>query len=231
MQSEVESRCDAEVATASTDRPKQVGMRIGVRVDELAVGGHDVGREQIVDRQTVLADEVADASSESQTTDPDRPRIPEGRCQTMLRGDFRVVAGCDASAYPGRATFDVDFEQVQAAEIQDDPAFARTVPRDAVAPAPDREFDPALTCKRDDLRDVVRASRAYDHRGPAVDTSIENAACVVKAGVSRHRDGSLDARSKLRNRDGSRVRARHRSCLSYWWLRGSCWLLLSSHTS
>jgi hypothetical protein len=44
-------------------------MRIGARAEELAVGRHDAGRQQVVHRQAVLADEVADASAE---------REPEG---------------------------------------------------------------------------------------------------------------------------------------------------------
>ena len=57
---EAEPGGDAEVAAAAADRPEQVGVGLGVGADELAVGGHDVGREQVVDRQAVRADQEPD---------------------------------------------------------------------------------------------------------------------------------------------------------------------------
>ena len=42
-----------------------------------AVRGHDLGGEQAVDRQAVLADEVADAAAEREAADPDRAGVAE----------------------------------------------------------------------------------------------------------------------------------------------------------
>ena len=41
---------DAEVAAAAADGPEEIGVLGGARVDELAVGEHDVGAQQVVDR-------------------------------------------------------------------------------------------------------------------------------------------------------------------------------------
>ena len=66
VQPELEPRHDAEVAAAAADRPEQVRARgPSSTVADLAVGRHDLGREQVVDRQPVLAHEVADAAAES----------------------------------------------------------------------------------------------------------------------------------------------------------------------
>ena len=50
---------------------------LGVDAEQLAVGGHDLGGEQGVDRQAVLADEVADAAAERDPADPDRAGVAE----------------------------------------------------------------------------------------------------------------------------------------------------------
>ena len=55
VEPELEPGHDAEVAAAAADRPEQVRVRLGVDAEELAVGGHDLGGEQGVDRQAVLA--------------------------------------------------------------------------------------------------------------------------------------------------------------------------------
>ena len=46
VEPELEPGHDAEVAAAATDRPEQVRLVLGVDVQELAVGGDDLGREQ-----------------------------------------------------------------------------------------------------------------------------------------------------------------------------------------
>ena len=57
LEPEAEPGRDAEVAAAAADRPEQVRVRLGVHAEELAVGGDDLGGEEVVDREAVLADE------------------------------------------------------------------------------------------------------------------------------------------------------------------------------
>ena len=77
VEPELEAGRDAEVAAAAADRPEQVRIVLGVDAEELAVGGHDLGGEQVVDREAVLADEVADAAAERDPADPDRAGVAE----------------------------------------------------------------------------------------------------------------------------------------------------------
>ena len=55
VQLEEEAGDDAEIAAAAAQRPEQVGVLLLAGGDEAAVGQHDVGLEQIVDGQAVLA--------------------------------------------------------------------------------------------------------------------------------------------------------------------------------
>ena len=52
-----------EVAPAAPDGPEQVGVGLGVDLQDLAVGGHHLGREQAVDGQPVLADQEPDPAA------------------------------------------------------------------------------------------------------------------------------------------------------------------------
>jgi hypothetical protein len=56
MQAELESRRDSEVAAPATYRPEEIGVRVGIHANELAVRSYDVGGQEVVDRQAVLAD-------------------------------------------------------------------------------------------------------------------------------------------------------------------------------
>ena len=67
VQTEPEPGRDAEVATPAADRPEQIRLGLRVHAVHRAVGGHDVGGQQVVDREAVLAHEEADAAA----ADPD----------------------------------------------------------------------------------------------------------------------------------------------------------------
>ena len=69
MRAELERRNDAEVAAAATQCPEQIRILRGVRSDHDAVGEHDISGQQVVDRQAVLAREIADAAAERQAAD------------------------------------------------------------------------------------------------------------------------------------------------------------------
>ncbi len=66
---ELERRDDPEVAAAAAQTPEQVGVLLLARDHELAVGGDDVTRAQVVDREAELAHQVADATAERQPRD------------------------------------------------------------------------------------------------------------------------------------------------------------------
>jgi hypothetical protein len=68
MQPVAEASGDAEVAAAAADRPEQLRMGLGVHVEHLAVGGHQLRGQQVVDGQAVLANQVAGASARCSTS-------------------------------------------------------------------------------------------------------------------------------------------------------------------
>ena len=59
VQAELEAGGDAEVAAAAADGPEQLGMGLGVDLEQAAVGGHHLGGQQVVDGQAVLSDQIA----------------------------------------------------------------------------------------------------------------------------------------------------------------------------
>src|SRR3546814_7241005 len=67
VQAELERGDHAEVAAAAPQRPKQVGVLVLGLPQQLAVGGHDVDGEEVVDREAVLAHQPADATDRKST--------------------------------------------------------------------------------------------------------------------------------------------------------------------
>ena len=78
MQPELERGHDAEVAAAAAQAPEQLGVLVLAGVHELAVGGDDVGGEQVVAGQAELAHQPADAAAEREPGDPGGGHEPAG---------------------------------------------------------------------------------------------------------------------------------------------------------
>jgi hypothetical protein len=69
MQSEPERGDHPEVAATASQRPEQIGVFVGGRPDDAALGGDHLGGQQVVDGQPVSAHEEADAAAEGEAGD------------------------------------------------------------------------------------------------------------------------------------------------------------------
>src|SRR6266542_1654030 len=145
MQAVLEAGGDTEVAPAAADRPEQIRMVLSVGPQEPAVGGDDVGGQQVVDREPVFANEVADAAAQGQPSDPDRAGVAEADRQTVRPESARDLAGGQAALGPGDAPVGIDFQRLHQREVEHDPSFADAVARTTVAAAADGQLEPALT--------------------------------------------------------------------------------------
>ena len=70
---ELEGRDNAESAAGTAQRPEQVRVVGGVGADGAAVGQHDLGGDDVVDREPVLAGEKADPAGGGQPAEPTPP--------------------------------------------------------------------------------------------------------------------------------------------------------------
>ena len=193
----LQARDDAEVATAAAQRPEQ--LRLGLRVDaaQPPVGGDDLRREQVVDRQPVLAHEEADAAGERDAADADGAGVAEARREPVLARCDGERAGGEARARPGRAPGGVQLERAQRREVDHDAAVADAVARGAVAAAADRELGPGLAGVGDEPGDVVGARDAGDESRAAVDVRGEDGPRLVVGVVLRGQDLALEVSGQL----------------------------------
>ena len=120
------------------------GASLRVDAEQLAVRGHDVGGEQVVDREPVLADEIADAAAEGDPADPDRAGVPErrwpGRGRRPRPCTRAAVRPVWAHAVRPSTSMSSAFMSRQ---VEDDPALGDAVAGTAVAAAPDGELEAA----------------------------------------------------------------------------------------
>ena len=62
MEAVLQTGHDPEVPAAAAERPEQVSVSLLVNVERLAIRRHELDRQQVIDRQTMLADQPPDAA-------------------------------------------------------------------------------------------------------------------------------------------------------------------------
>jgi hypothetical protein len=169
----------------------------------LAVGGDQLGGEQVVDGEAVLSDQVADAAAQGDAADPDRGGVAEPGRQPVGPRRGAVLAGGEAGLGPGGAPPRVDVEGVEVGQVQQDAAVGAAVADGAVAAAADRQLQAAVAGQVDDLGDPGGVDRPHDHRRVAVEAAVEDASGLV---VAFHRRARAPGRGSPRAAAGSRGR-------------------------
>ena len=193
VEPEMELGDDAEVAAAAPQTPEEVGVLVGRRGDDPAVGGDDLGLEQVVAHEAELALEPAAAAAEREARDPGRRR--PGRPSPRGRAPASRHRSRPTSRRPRRVAMravgsTVDARSCRAGRRQtpgvDDRRAGHTVTaavhRRAESPLAGAASPAATTSFG------VRAPR--DHRGAPIDHAVEDA-CVRRR--SRRRPGGAVA--------------------------------------
>ena len=99
MQPECEVDDDAEVPAAAAQRPEQIAVFALACAQNIPRRGDDCCREQVVERQPVQTDQVADATAEGQAADTRVAERPSRRRQSVtLAGRVEVLPERAAAA-------------------------------------------------------------------------------------------------------------------------------------
>ena len=194
-----ERRRDAEVPAAAAQRPEEIRVRRSVDVEDVALCGDELDREQVVRREPVLRHQPAEAAAERVAGDP-RPRDrASGDRETVPRGGVVQLApehaalGCRSR--PGR----IDGDRLHPGEVDHHAAVGDGAAGDVVPAAADRDLETSPARERERRNDVVRRPATHDHGGPAVDKAVVHGTRLVVARVLRAEDGTGDLVVQMRN--------------------------------
>ena len=193
MRLELERRDDAEVAAGAAHGPEEILVLGRARPAQLAVGGDDVDREQVVDRQPVLAAQVADAAVERQAGDARRRHDAAGHREAeQLRLAVDVAPGRAAlDAHASASSGSTWTPRIRDRSITRPPSF--TALPATLWPPP--LIDSGRSCSRAKFTASTTSAapvRLHDQRRPPVDEPVPDRA----------------RRRRTRRRPGCRHRAR-----------------------
>ena len=208
---ELERRHDPEVRAGPAHAPEELGILVLACPHDPAVGGHELDREQAVDRQTELALQPAHPAAEREAGHPgvgdDADRADE---PVRLRGVVELGEQ-RAAAHAGGAPLGIDLGAAHPREVDHDAVVAGREAGDAVAAAPHGDDELLLTGEAEGRDDVVGARRPHDQRRPTVDHAVPDRARRVVAGVVGAHDLARESVGQL-----VQVARSHRHALSFY---------------
>ena len=179
MQAELELGHHAEVAAAAAQAPEQLGVLALARAHRLPVGGDQVGRDQVVAGQAVLAHQPADAAAEREPGDAGGGDEAAGRGQAEGLGLGVELAPGEAALGPHGARLGVDPDALHRREVDHQAAVAGGVAGHVVAAAAHGDGQ-ALAAGEADRGDDVARARCSARSAPAGGRSCRSRRCAPR---------------------------------------------------
>ena len=173
---------DPEVPAPAAQTPEELRVLVLAGVDEPAVGGHEVGRDEVVAGQAVLAHQPADPAAEREPGDAGRRdeatghRQPEGLRLVVELSPGRAALGDDALGVR------VDPDALHRRQVDDDPAVGGGEPGQAVSTTANGDLELLAARELDGGDDVGDARAANDERRTPVDHPVPDGPSRVVAG-------------------------------------------------
>src|SRR5262249_33005039 len=138
-------------ATSAAQGPEETRVALLIARTDGPVGGHDLGFDEVVARQTPFAREHPDAPREREAGDADRPTAAPGDADTSCRQRLvhvdQLRAGADAHVTGPH------FDAVHRPHVDDEPSAYR-IATVAVATGAERDGERGAAGEQDALADV-----------------------------------------------------------------------------
>ena len=179
VQREPERADDAEVPASASQRPEQVGVIVGRRPDDLALGRDHLGLHEVVDGEPVLAHQPANAAAQADAADA-------GVADDAARGGqaVRLCLVVDISPQgtaldESRALDGIDRDGAHRRQVDHDAVVAHGGAGHVVAPASYGDLEVAVAGEADRCGHVGGAAAAGDQSRSSVDGAVPHGACAV----------------------------------------------------
>ena len=173
------------------------GCALASTCEHLALRGHELGADQVVGREPVLAHQPAEAAAERQAGDAGaRDRAAGDREPVLAGGGVELAPGhaaARASRSPRSGSTAIAF--ISARSIITPPSVTAR-PATLWPPPRTETSSPLVARKRERADDVVGAAAAHDQRRPPVDQPVVDRAGLVVAGVLGPEDALAETIAK-----------------------------------
>ncbi|CAH0307982.1 hypothetical protein SRABI128_04405 [Microbacterium sp. Bi128] len=188
----LERRHDAEVPAAAAQRPEQVLVLAFAGGKEFSLGRDDVGREEVVAAEAILAAQVSNAAAEGQPGDAGRADNAAGSCQPEGMGRVVEVGPRRTRLRARRRGCRINPDAGHVGEIDDQGVNPRAKARGTVSSTADRQVQGVVPGEVDAGDDIGHLGYLGHRCRPLIDHAVEDCPCRVVAGVAGRDDLPAD---------------------------------------
>src|SRR5215831_11335316 len=184
MQLVLEGGDHTEVTATTPEAPEEVRVLAGADVAELAVGGDDIGGNEVVAGQTVPARQPANATAQSEAGNAGVGIGTARRGEAESLGFMVEFTPLDAALGPYGTPAGVNPDALHPAQVNHQSVVTHAVARNVMAATPHRHQQLVGTGEIDGIDHVGDASAASNERWPLVDIGIPDLAGLVVARIA-----------------------------------------------
>src|SRR3954454_2344994 len=196
LQPELERGGDPEIPARAAEAPEELRLLGLAGADDPSVGGDQLDRDQVVDREPVVPLEPTDSPAERQPGDAGVADDPDRADEAVrLRGDVELAEE-RATVRSGRSGRGVDLDSAHRAQVDHQAAIGAAQPGGAVPARPSRDLESKVASEPDRRRDLVRRRRTGDRRRPTIVDGVPETPGLVVGGVLG-RDDLADCPAEL----------------------------------
>ncbi len=161
--------------------PEELRVLVGSRLDDGAVGNHELGARDVVARESELRCQVTDPASQGEARHTGRADDAAGSDQAELLCRRVEVEPRRAALRASSPRLRIDGDAAHAGEIDHQAVVADAVSGGVVATPAHRDLELVSPREVESDCDVPGVDAACDHRRPAIDECVEAASrCVVR---------------------------------------------------
>ena len=196
-----------EVAATAAQSPEEIRVFAGAGGNQAPIGGHHIGREQVVAAQAVLAHEPTESTAEGEAGDPGGGDDAAGGGQAKdLRFPVELTPG-DAAVDPGPAGGWVDPDAFHAGQVDRQTAIAERGAGDVVTTGAHRHGQIVVPGEGERVQHVRHTSTMGDEGRVAVDHRIPKRSRRVVSIVARNKHVAAQSCAQVRDRGFRKILA------------------------
>src|SRR4029077_3602104 len=189
----------SEVSATSADRPKKIGIFVSARRDKPSIRQHNVGRQKVIDGQTVLSCEMSHPASQSEATHTgcrDNSRW-HGEAKWVRRMVHITPHASAANAH--RSGCGIDVNVFDTRQVNHQAIITNSQPTGIVASTAYRYQQVILPGEMNGGNDIRNISAHSDEPRFAADHRVIHFACFVVTRVGGFNQLATELASELSN--------------------------------
>jgi hypothetical protein len=168
-----------QVSATAAQRPEQILVFLRTGCEQFSIGGHDIGRQQVIEGKAKFPVEVSEAAAQGESRDAGAWYDSSGGGQPERLG-LMIKIALGGPAFGARSpVLRIDDNAVHTGQIDYQTVVAHSIADYSVTAAADRDRHACITRETDGRNYIGHARAPRNEDGSTVNHAVENLACLL----------------------------------------------------